>query len=365
MTAVLLIDDSPELLESLRARLAADLGAQATVLTWVPVDGEQTEVTFKNYIDNNDVRLVVTDYDLTRRGQLGFFGATVVDWCQMRAIPVGDFSRGNTTSLADEPNLFELRVPVDSEDATVSYISAVFRGFVEIRATIDARAELLRQRSPAAALAMMLDAKRLESQFSQYGARYANANPGLIDALTEVASDAAPPPGDLRKIELLTYITGHLLVNAVLRFPGPIAGKKATCAYLAVGQEEYETIRTLLQAANYSGPFRELDDYLWVHKVDETLEGLEDHVSENEVFQSQGTRRRRALEIALGRTLARSPACTRCHGENGGFLCPFTRRAVCERPDCSTVSNVWIPAGARLCRFEKDFYDEWAPILGM
>lgn len=364
MTAILLIDDSPELLEVLHARLAADLGDQATVLKWVPVEGEKTDATFEDFIKRNDVRLVVTDYDLTRQGQLGFFGATVVDWCQMRAIPVGDFSRGKPTSLADEPNLFELRVPVDSEDATVAYISAVYRGFMEIRGTIDATPELLRQRSPAAALAMMLDAKKLESQFSQYGARYANANPGLIDALTEFASQALVPANS-RKIELLTYITGHLLVNAVLRFPGPIVGKKAACAYLAVGEEEYEAVRPLFEAASYSGPFRELDQYLWIHKVDEVLEGLEDQVPEDEVFESQGARRRRALEIALGRALARSPACTRCHGENGGFLCPFTRRAVCERPDCSTVSNVWIPAGARLCRFEKDFYDEWAPILGM
>lgn len=153
---ILLIDDKEDFLGELEAELKSRLKDEALLLTWVPRKADLPSQRFEQLLNDNDIRLVVTDYDLTEQGQLGFFGATVVDWCQNRGIPVGDFSRGNASSLAQEPNLFELRVPVESNDAAADYVAAVFRGFTAIRQAIDADDTLLSQRSPAAALALML-----------------------------------------------------------------------------------------------------------------------------------------------------------------------------------------------------------------
>lgn len=360
--ALVLIDDDKTWREKLESALRDSVGAEAEVIGWSPQHDEDAEAYFHALIANHDVRLVVTDYDLTK-GAHGLFGATIVDWCQKLSVPVGDFSRGKPSALPTEPNLFELRVPTDLDKA-VRYVSTVFRGFVEIRKRIDETPALLQQRSPAAALALMLDAKPLESQFSQYGARYAGANPALVDALAKGAA-TDPAKQEAQKERLLTYITGHLLANGILRYPGPIAGQDALAAYLAIDESAIPEVGELLAGARFSGPFDDQDEFYWVHRVDAVLDPLEEGISDEETFESQGARRRRCLELSLGRTLARAPKCPRCAGLNGGFLCPFTRRAVCERSDCSVVSNVWIPAGARLCRFEKEFYDEWAPILGM
>lgn len=362
--AILLIDDKEDFLGELEAELKSRLSDEALILTWVPRKADRPTEHFESLLNENDIRLVVTDYDLTEQGQLGFFGATVVDWCQIRGIPVGDFSRGNASSLAQEPNLFELRVPVESNDAAADYVAAVFRGFTAIRDAIDANDTLLSQRSPAAALALMLGAKGLESQFSQYGIRYGGANSALIDRFSETAPEDVKPVKE-KKAALLTYIMGHLLRNAVLRFPGPIMTGEALAAYLAVDRVDEPRYLAAFDSARYTGPFSELDAYYWTRKVDEVLSTYDSRVGENDEFVSTGAYNRARIEAGLGLKLTLSSSCKRCGGVEGGFLCPFTHRTVCQRPDCSVVSNVWIPAGARLSRFERDFYDEWAPILGM
>jgi hypothetical protein len=361
--AILLIDDQDQYVTPLASALRDRLGAACEVVPWVPIKADLPLERFDELLNKYDVRLVVTDYDLTQ-GQLGFFGSSVVDWCQKKAIPVGDFSRGHASSLAEEPNMFELRVPINSDTATVNYIADVFLGFKAIRNSIDSNAELLQKRSPAAVVATLLQQPRLESQFAQYGIRYGGANSALFDSVASAASPPVTPSHD-RVAGLLTYIAGHLLVNAILRFPGPILDDEALCAYLAVDLQEAPKFQELFRDASYTGPFSALKSFRWTHLVDQILAGSDDQIADEENFNSTGAHNRRRLEIALDQKLTKPTACERCGGEEGGFFCPFTKRPVCQRADCSVMSNAWIPAGARLSRFEKDFYEEWSPILGM
>jgi hypothetical protein len=361
---ILLIDDQDKYVTPLAHALQERLSDTGQVVVWVPNNSDRPLENFDALLKAHDVRLVVTDYDLTQ-GQLGFFGSSVVDWCQKKAIPVGDFSRGHASSLAEEPNMFELRVPIDSDAATVNYICTVFLGFKSIRNAIDSTPELSKQRSPAAVAAAILGVQRLESQFAQYGIRYGGANSALFDSVASTASTAVVPERE-HVARLLTYITGHLLVNAILRFPGPLMDEQALCAYLAVEPAELPKFRQRFEDATYRGPFAAMKPFLWTHAVDDILAGGDDGVDDDDDFTSTGAHNRQRLEILLGDKLARHNQCEeRCHGEEGGFLCPFTKRPVCQRADCSVVSNAWIPAGARLARFEKGFYDEWSPILGM
>src|ERR1035438_9867266 len=115
--SIVVIDDDGELLAKLQTSLERNLSQDdADIRIWMPNEGQDPFVEFNQLVDDSTV-LVVADYDLTKNGVTGLFGVLIVSWCQARSIPVGDFSRANVISLPSEPNLFELRVPTDVEEA--------------------------------------------------------------------------------------------------------------------------------------------------------------------------------------------------------------------------------------------------------
>jgi hypothetical protein len=364
MNSILLIDDKASVLDELEGGLRKLLGAkEAEIRRWSPSkDVGDARVAFGKLVDHETV-LVITDQDLTGTGATGLFGSSIVAWCQGLAIPVGDYSRALDTKLPKEPNLFEVRVPPDSARAS-KFIAAIFRGFAAIREQLAARKELLTKRSPAGAIADLLGVPSFESQFALYGVRLGATSAALVERFIGTAApDKEPSEQD--KQAVLSYIVGHLLLNAVLRFPGPIASATELSGYLGVSSDEMEAVSKLLGAAIYTGPFQEIGPYYWVAKVDEQLRPMIDALDEAEgKTETHGELHRNALEKRLGRKLKRYD-CPRCHGQNGGYWCPFTSHAVCQRPDCSVGANSWIPQGARMCRIERGFYDEWAPILGI
>lgn len=363
--AILVIDDDAE-----HCRILADGVLKALerrghgaiqVLQWSPGEGEEPLVRFEAFLKNYDVRLVITDYDLTSQGTLGLFGATVVDWCQLKALPVGDFSRKNVDALAKEPNLFELRIRVEEPDAP-EQVAELYLGFEEVRQAFADGPDLNSYRNPAAALASILDRRGLTPQFSQYGNKYASANSSLVDSFRGEHSE-----DEREKIRqrFFVYIAGHILVNSVLRFPGPLLNSRALAAYLAISVDDVMKVEGLFSGAIYRGPFSGLERFWWAEDIDDVLDAQRDKLDPDVVYVSAGAERRRLAELAYGGDLALDSACDRCGGVEGGLFCPYTNRTVCERSDCSTPSSTWIPQGARLCRLEYDFYEEWAPILGM
>ena len=361
MLSILLIDDNLGLLNDLVASLRPLLSSDNVELRlWTPAPGgNEPFAAFVGKVDTGTM-LVVTDYDLTGEGMTGLFGSSIVGWCQQRAIPVGDFSRDNVSKLPKQPNLFELRVPNDTQNAA-SYIASVFRGFAWIRQSLLDRPELLAKRSPAAVLADLLGVPTMESQFALYGVRLGTTNAALLDRIT-LAPAGNQDPSPEEKRGLLCYIVGHLLLNSVLPFPGPILNGRALAAYVGCAESEMTSLAPLFDAAKYAGPFSEVEPLFWLVGVDDILQGLMDLQPKS--AETHGELHRLALEAKLDHPLTR-PECPRCDGQNGGFLCPFTRRTVCQRSDCSVGSSSWIPQGARLCRIERDFYEEWAPILGI
>lgn len=359
--SILLIDDNEAQLLKLEAGLRAKLlDEEVEVRTWVPArSDEDPQAEFEERV-NGDTTLVVTDYDLTGKARTGLFGATIVGWCQTMAIPVGDYSRGGRSGLPKEPDLFELRVPTETgRDA--EYIAAVFRGFRAIRQWFDARPQLLDVKSPAAVLAEGLGVPSLESDFALYSRLPSTG--ALVEKIKETAPDAVRP-NDAQKRALITYIVGHLLVNAVLKFPGPILSQRALLAYCGLDMMEADNVTQLFTQAAYAGPFAELDRYFWFSKVDEALDEYSKALAVDFQPVTLGEANRAAVEAKLGKGLQRH-GCKRCDGQNGGFWCPFTDRTVCQLAECSVAVTSLIPQGARLCRVEREFYDEWAPVLGL
>ena len=358
MPAILFVDDKAEQLQELTDSVRAEIQDQnVDIRIWIPTAGDDPRRVFEEKLAD-DTTLVVTDQDLTGEGQTGLFGSTIVEWCQQRAVPVADYSRGNVGDLKKEPDLFEIRVPRAKNAA--KFVTGVFRGFAAINASVAADEDLWNERSPAAVLARVVEAPDAESDFALYAVRLASAS----GALTSRVIDAAGPadePSQKTKRALLAYIVGHLLLNSVLRYPGPILSLRALKAYLATDDAGSSQVLKLFEAARYHGPFAELDTFHWLSRVDEILEAI---IPPDVSTETNGELHRKAVEGSLHVTLAQH-ACPRCNGQNGGFLCPFTNRTVCLLPACSVGSNSWIPQGARLCRIERDFFDEWSPILGL
>jgi hypothetical protein len=367
LPSILLVDDKEEVLVGLREALSTLLPAtEVDVRCWQPGSGndEEPDETFAGKVDDDTV-LVATDYDLTGNGMKGLFGLTIVGWCQSRSIPVGDFSRGHTDELPEEPNLFELRVPpTDAEGA--EFIASAFRGFQSIRLALKADPEPLASRggSLAGVLARLLGRPQLDDQFALYMIRLGMANSALVQRLRDSGADSKAPT-DVEKIRVLTYVLGHVLLNSVLKFPGPLLSSEALCAYVGAGKPESNVLDEVFSDCRYSGPFSESASYYWREDVDVIIDAAGSALAEQD-FDGFGDFNRAALELLLDRELTRH-VCERaqCGGRKGGFLCPFTHRPVCERADCSVSSSSWIPQGADLSRVERDYYEEWAPLLGL
>ena len=275
----------------------------------------------------------------------------------------GDFSRANLTNLPKEPALFELRVPSDIDEAA-RYTATMFRGFRTLREKLAGDAvDLAAVRSPAQVLAAVLGRPQQESQFALYMSLLGAANGSLLDNL-RAALDPNEVISSTEKERLLAYVLGHVLANVVLRYPGPILSEAALCAYVATTKGEAAAVGELFSEAAYSGPFSVGATYFWRGDVDRVIEQQSAAIEEGASFDSSGGFNRAVVEKVLGRSLA-THECPRCGGLDGGYLCPFTGRAVCERADCSVAANSWIPAGADASRIERDFYEEWAPLLGL
>ena len=329
------------------------------VRVWRPsADDEDPFEVLERLIDSQTV-LVATDFDLSGGGMKGLFGPTVVGWCKSRFIPVGDFSRANVTTLPSRPDLFELRIPLDERRAA-TFIGSAFRGFKEIRRRLVEGSTIVQSKtSPADVLAWLVGRPHLYSHMALYMARVGSDSGALMDRL--LPSDGSDKQSE-DKIQILTYVLGHVLVNMILRFPGPILSDLALCAYVATSLDESDRMDEIFRDARFGGPFGDSRSYYWREEVDAILDSIGEELADVQ-FEAFGQFNRAVAEHATKGQL-RTHDCVRCGGKEGGFLCPFTERAVCQRSDCSVPASSWIPQGADLCRIEKDFFDEWAPVLG-
>jgi hypothetical protein len=358
--SILLIDDDAGNLKALADELSRVLTG-SMVRTWRPSedDGDLYEA-FATHLGDS-TRLVITDYDLTT-GVRGLFGLSIVGWCQRKAIPVGDFSRGRRNALPSEPNLFELRVPTEKVEAA-AFIKTLYDGFESLRRGITEASKVPWDKaSLGVILAQVLSRPSLESQFSAYMSRLGAANSALMQQLSDNTTGQLTTNA---KVDLLTYILGHVLVNSILKYPGPILSENALCAYVTAPRDEIDEIAPLFSEARYEGPFDSAQRYFWRDDVDAVIDRSAGTLSGTE-FADFADYNRAVVEACLRRSL-RPHVCDRdrCGGKKGGFWCPFSCRPVCVREDCSVPSSSWIPDGAQLCRVERNFYEEWAPLLGL
>jgi hypothetical protein len=267
---------------------------------------------------------------------------------------VCNFSRKPHRRLPREHNFFELRVPSESDElARAAYIARIYRGFEQLRAHVANHDEV---RPTAQLLAGAMGAPQLEDDVAPFLASVASANSSFMQ--TVIVGQRTPEERD--RVNLLAFILGHVLVNAVLEFPGPILSREVLAAYCAVSPAMVNPLATLLRGAAYEGPFSADGMYFQRRLVDREIDALGDAATE--AHPEPDEYNRAIVERALGGVQPHD--CARCAGTRGGYWCPFTHRAVCNRADCSVTSDTWIPRGATLCRVEHDYFEELAPLLG-
>lgn len=347
---VLVIDDELERLDPLVAAVRSALGEGVGVRSWQPTADDDPLARFDLEVDAG-VALIATDQDLTK-SRLGLLGSSVTSWAQDRFIPVCNFSRKPERKLPRERNFFELRVPAEpDEDARAAYIARIYRGFERMREYVGS-ADV--GRPIAQLLAGAMGVLQLEDDVAPFLTSVASANSSLMQTM----GDARPTEVD--RVNLLTFILGHVLVNAVLEFPGPILTRATLAAYCAVSEGMADDLAQLFSEAVYGGPFSAPNAYFQRQLVDRQIDSLAQDMKGEPDEPDEYTRA--VVERALGSV--QPHGCGRCGGTRGGYWCPFTRRAVCNRSDCSVASNAWIPRGATLCRVEHDYFEELAPLLG-
>jgi hypothetical protein len=352
VAAVLVVDDEADRLATLVDTVRAELEGEASVRPWQPTRDEDPLQRFDSETSAG-VDLIVTDQDLTKGGY-GLLGSAVTSWAQDQFIPVCNFSRKAQRRLPRERDFFEIRVPSEpDEKARAMFIARIYRGFRHIREYI---AAVDSTQPSARLLAGAMGVPELEDDLSPYLSSVASARSSLLQAL---ATGNQLPSGDDR-VKIISFILGHVLLNAVLEFPGPILNQATVAAYCAVSEQMADELSELFASAGYSGPFATGGMYFLRRLIDDRIDELAEGLIERPAEPDQYTRA--VVARATGHVIPHG--CPRCGGTRGGYWCPFTGRAVCDRTDCSVASTTWIPRGAALCRVEHDYFEEMAPLLG-
>lgn len=348
---LLLIDDNQGQLTQLREKIEPLLDGTGIVIDmWRPETGDAIRTTLVEKLEPRPA-LVVTDHDLTEGGAAGLFGGGVISWCRAHAIPVGDYSNKLADEL-EEPDLFEFRFSAEPTTAAAQ-IANLTKGFVQLPTHLASVAD--QENGWSHTLAAALGRPELASAFSLYSARTGASHGTVIERLTSRYGE------DQARRFLETYVVGHLLNNGILRYPGPILNALALCSYLAISDQNAGLAAALFAAARYNGPFGELGRYFWQADVDERLIDLAEQAGIDDDFDDALVRR----TVVSHHLNPGSHPCNHCDGSRGGFRCPYTERTTCDLPECSVPTTSWIPQGAYLTRVDRDYFERWAPLLGM
>ena len=353
---ILLIEDNQNILNQIADGVQSHLKSnKITVERYSPDSSHNNPIEVISELLKKGPILVVTDYDLTENGVKGLLGPTIVDLCQKSLIPVCEYSR-HKEIFPDSSNLFNIYLLSDIEE-TSHKIASICSGFKKIKDYFN-NVQNEESLSYATALADLLDRDYLYYEFSKYIESYNKVNQSIIQKVKENQSIE-----ENSKImnEIFGYVIGHVLLNTILRYPGPIISEKVLCAYVATCRKDSTKLEKIFEKAKYIGPFNEIEKYYWLEDVDKILEDTYQSM-DNSLEIDQIGEFNHALIQQIESTI-RHHDCERCNGKFGGYYCPFTDKTVCDNQDCSIVSDRWLPNGANLCRIHRSYYDGWEPLF--
>ena len=356
--SILLIDDNAEKLDKVSSVLSKKLKPKGVeVRNWIPsIENFNSIENIDNMLKRNPI-LVVTNYGLPG-GLKNVYGPAVVNSCKANLIPVGEFSNQVNLDFLQKPNLFDIRISCESREIP-TYITHIYSGFKTIRKFLDTSTGILNSNLHLSEIiAGILGRKELHYEFYRYTENMDRAGNNLFIYMTEHSNSTNSSKQKVLK-NMLSYVIGHLILNSILKFPGPIISENALCSYLSIKKPTDGTLSKVFAKAKYKGPFSKLDQYYWRRDVDTILYNKSANI--NGDYPGEGAYNRAILNN-LG-VPVEAFNCKKCSGDRGGYFCPFTKKTVCADTSCSVSTEGWVTLGADLCRIERNFHDKWSPLL--
>ncbi len=353
---IYIIDDEEEILNQLKDGVESNLQSkEIKVECWQPSSASVNPLTKISEILADNPLLIVTDFDLTKNGIKGLIGPSIVEFCQNSLIPVCEYSRQSIIKFPETPNLYKIYLSRNIARASHE-IASICLGFKQVRDYFN-EDHNIKELSYATALANLLERDKLYYEFSKYIESYNKVNQFIVEEVKK--NDENGNVDKMKKI--FVYMVGHVLLNTILRYPGPIISENVLCAYMGVSTEDSEKLGKKFTKAIYSGPFDKIDKFYWLEDVDRILEKVYQEMNETlEIDQIGEFNHALALQIEPS---LRSHNCVQCKGKFGGYYCPFTKKTVCDKEECSIVSDRWLPNGANMCRIHRSYYDGWEPLF--
>ena len=353
---ILLIDDKQSMIDELKNKVQKCLESsniKIDITHWRPNserDGNPAEKISE--LLSKKPLLVVTDVDLTENGFNGFYGTSIVKSCQNALIPICEFSVNEKFKLPDSPNLFNIYLTSDF-DLAAREIASIYLGFKQIRDYFNQPHDF-EEISYATSLANLLKRDDLYYEFAKYIESFDKVNQFIID----ITQNSDKKNSNEVINHIFFYVVGHVLLNTILRYPGPIISEKVLCAYMAVKHCEGDKLAKIFKDAFYCGPFDNIDKFYWLGKVDNIVIK---HKSDTDEIENIGE-----FNQTIVKSIDPSIESLECEKSNcrvGGFYCPFKMKTVCDSENCSIFSDRWLPVGANMCRISKEYFDEWEPLF--
>ena len=210
--------------------------------------------------------LVVTYYD-PNNSLNNILGPSIVRSCKSKLVPVGEFSKESRFGFLERPNLFDIRFPSNTE-CIPSYIANLYDGFKMIREHLNVNPQITKNGMKLSnIMANIAQRDEMYNEFYWYTENIDRSNNNLVLYMTEYASNSGKP--NQRDIKyLLTYVIGHLFLNSVLKYPGPILSEDVLCSYLSIKRPAPESLQKIFSKAKYKGPFCKLGRFYWRRDID-------------------------------------------------------------------------------------------------
>ena len=366
---ILLIDDTKELRENVFGRLTEKASSKIEIIQldednlndYIPKDTTSSKDTsapedlLAERLEGSDIDLIVVDHDLSKlKSDLSEPVVSIAS--HAATIPLCRYARvnrkSNMSKLSDAieaGTTFSIKINI-SEDSAIEEIIEACYGFKDIKEEINKLEPAILEKGPAYILASILGDTTQEKSIAQYTISSNILNEVL--ELHELEKEENFNKSEIAKIKInrLTYIIGYWLYNSILKFPGVILNKKATCSYLNINEDDFDKHKPFFDSAKYDGFFSKFTEYWWKDRLNTLLDN-EDVWSGKEL-----------LEKKTKDTI--SPCLCSINPEvEAGYFCVIKREPISEKESIGGIS--WLPKGANLCRATKSDYEQIAPLLGV
>lgn len=366
---ILLIDDREEkrkevfeAITSLDPNITIDCIDITNIKNYIPENGRSSKNTrapedlLAEKLEQEKIDLIVVDHDLTMlESQISEPVVSIAS--HAASIPLCRYARvkrtSNMSKLSDAVEAgttFSIKLDIENLDVAAKEILEILNGFYNLKTTINSLTPELLEKGPAHILALLFDDLSQEDYISQY-----SINTNILGDILELYEAENNQDFDASKIDeikrnRLAYIIGYWLYNSILRFPGVILNKNATCSFLNIDINEFDKYKKYFENAKYNSFFSKNSEYWWKNKLNFILD-------EEDVWNGKELVEQKEHSTIL------PCKCSYNTELDAGFYCVIKKAPVSLEMSLGQVS--WLPKGASLCRVGKEPYEQLSPLLGL